>query len=221
MQSLFTHFISISDPRSEVNKAHKLINILMVAVCAVLAGAESFVDMEDFGITKETWFKTFLELPNGIPSHDTFGRVFSLLDPNEFQTHFSDWMQSVTTVTKDQVIAIDGKTNRRTFGNLTKALHLVSAFATANGVALGQVATDKKSNEITAIPELLKRAASSRPTPWVARVTSPLTSWAEVATTCWPSKATRDCSSGTSRPVLRIRAWSGMLLPLKTKAMAG
>jgi predicted transposase YbfD/YdcC len=156
MQPLFTHFISISDPRSEVNKAHKLIDIIIVAICAVLAGAESFVDMEDFGTTKEAWFKTFLELPNGIPSHDTFGRIFSLLDPNEFQTHFSEWMQSVTTVTAGQVIAIDGKTNRRTFSKLTKALHLVSAFATANGVALGQVATNKKGNEITAIPELLK-----------------------------------------------------------------
>lgn len=156
MQPLFTHFITITDPRSEVNKAHKLIDIIMVAVCAVLAGAESFVDMEDFGNTKQEWFQTFLELPNGIPSHDTFGRVFSLLDPGEFQTHFSAWMQSVTMVTKGQVIAIDGKTNRRTFGKLTKALHLVSAFATSNGVALGQVATDQKSNEITAIPELLK-----------------------------------------------------------------
>lgn len=156
MQPLFNHFITITDSRSEVNKAHKLIDIIMVAICAVLAGAESFVDMEDFGNTKKDWFKTFLELPNGIPSHDTFGRVFSLLDPNEFQAHFSDWMQSVTKGADGSVIAIDGKTNRRTFGKLTKALHLVSAFATANGVTLGQVATDVKSNEITAIPELLK-----------------------------------------------------------------
>lgn len=156
MQPLTEHFTTITDPRSEVNKAHKLIDIIMVAICAVLAGAESFVDMEDFGNTKQDWFKTFLELPNGTPSHDTFGRVFSLLDPNEFQTHFSEWMQSAVTVTKGSVIAIDGKTNRRTFGKLTRALHLVSAFATANGMALGQVATDQKSNEITAIPELLK-----------------------------------------------------------------
>lgn len=94
MQPLFDHFLTITDPRSEVNKAHKLIDIIMVAICAVLAGAESFVDMEDFGNTKEEWFKSFLELPHGIPSHDTFGRVFSLLDPNEFQVHFSDWMRS-------------------------------------------------------------------------------------------------------------------------------
>jgi len=156
MQPLFNHFLTITDPRSEVNKAHTLIDIITVAVCAVLAGAESFVDMEDFGNTKHAWFKTLLELPNGIPSHDTFGRVFSLLDPNEFQAHFSEWMQSVVKVTKGSVITIDGKTSRRTSGKLTKALHLVSAFATANGVALGQVATNQKSNEITAIPELLK-----------------------------------------------------------------
>jgi predicted transposase YbfD/YdcC len=161
MQPLANHFITITDPRSEVNKAHKLIDIIMVAICSVLAGAESFVDMEDFGKTKRDWFATFLELPNGIPSHDTFGRVFSLLDPAQFQASFAGWIQSAVELTRGQVIAIDGKTNRRT-GGLTKdgakikPLHLVSAFATANGVAIGQVATDQKSNEITAIPELLK-----------------------------------------------------------------
>lgn len=154
--SIAHHFITITDPRLEHNKAHKLIDIIMISICAVVCGAESFVDISDFGTAKEGWFKSFLELPNGIPSHDTIGRVFSLLNPKQFQSSFSEWMQSVTKLTKGQVIAIDGKTNRRTFGKLTKALHLVSAFATANGVALGQVATDKKSNEITAIPELLK-----------------------------------------------------------------
>jgi predicted transposase YbfD/YdcC len=150
------HFITITDPRIDRQKAHKLIDIIMVAICAVIAGADTWVDIEAFGTEKQSWFKTFLELPNGIPSHDTFGRVFSLIDPKQFQQSFSAWMQSVTILTKGTVIAIDGKTNRRTFGKLTKALHLVSAFATANGVALGQVATDQKSNEITAIPELLK-----------------------------------------------------------------
>lgn len=154
--SIAQHFITITDPRLEHNKAHKLIDIIMVSICAVICGAESFVDISDFGAAKEGWFKSFLELPNGIPSHDTIGRVFSLLNPKQFQSSFSEWMQSVTKLTKGQVIAIDGKTNRHTFGKLTKALHLVSAFATTNGVALGQVATDKKSNEITAIPELLK-----------------------------------------------------------------
>lgn len=150
------HFITITDPRVERTKAHKLIDIIVVAICGVLAGADSWVDIEDFGKEKQAWLKTFLELPNGIPSHDTFGRVFSLIEPKQFQQAFSSWMQSVITLTQGQVIAIDGKTNRRTFGKLTKALHMVSAFATANGVALGAVATNQKSNEITAIPELLK-----------------------------------------------------------------
>jgi predicted transposase YbfD/YdcC len=159
-QPLSQHFITITDPRKD-NRAHLLIDIIMVAICAVLAGCEGWIEIADFGAAKESWFKTFLALPNGIPSHDTFGRVFSLLDPGQFQESFSAWMQSVMELTRGQVIAIDGKTNRRT-GGLTKngakikPLHLVSAFATANGVAVGQVATDQKSNEITAIPELLK-----------------------------------------------------------------
>lgn len=159
-QLLSQHFITITDPRKD-NRAHLLIDIIMVAICAVLAGCEGWIEIADFGEAKESWFKTFLTLSNGIPSHDTFGRVFSLLDPKQFQESFSAWMQSVIALTSGQVIAIDGKTNRRT-GGLTKngakikPLHLVSAFATANGVAIGQVATDQKSNEITAIPELLK-----------------------------------------------------------------
>ncbi len=154
------HFITITDPRIDRQKAHKLIDIIMVAICAVIAGADTWVDIEDFGKEKQSWFNTFLELPNGIPSHDTFGRVFSLIDPKQFQSSFSAWVQSVTILTKGSVIAIDGKTNRRTGGKtkdgFTRALHLVSAFASENGVSLGQVATDQKSNEITAIPELLK-----------------------------------------------------------------
>ena len=155
------HFITITDPRLEHNKEHALIDIIMIAVCGVLAGCDSWVDIEDFGKDRQAWFSSFLNLPNDIPSHDTFGRVFALINPQEFQSAFASWMQSVIQTTKGQVIAIDGKTNRRTFGGkakdgFSKALHMVSAFATANGVALGQVATDQKSNEITAIPELLK-----------------------------------------------------------------
>lgn len=154
-QPLAQHFITVTDPRQD-NKAHALIDIIMVAICAVLAGCEGWVEIADFGRDREPWLRKFLKLPNGIPSHDTFGRVFSLLDPAEFQASFSVWMQSVVQVTDGSVIAIDGKTNRRTGSNDVRPLHLVSAFATANGVALGQVATNKKSNEITAIPELLK-----------------------------------------------------------------
>ncbi len=162
------HFVTITDPRLEHNKAHKLIDIITLSICGVVAGCDSWVEIEEFGHDRRSWLKTFLALPGGIPSHDTLGRVFALINPREFQAAFAAWMQSVATTTKGQVIAIDGKTSRRTFGgkeratqgssenSFTKALHLVSAFATANGVALGQVATDAKSNEITAIPELLK-----------------------------------------------------------------
>jgi predicted transposase YbfD/YdcC len=153
---LTRHFLTIIDPRIERQKAHLLIDIILVAICATIAGCEGWVEIADYGRAKRKWLRTFLELPNGIPSHDTFGRVFSLLDPKQFQESFTSWIHSVVQVTKGQVIAIDGKTNRRTFGDNTKPLHLVSAFATANGVVLGQVATDKKSNEIKAIPELLK-----------------------------------------------------------------
>lgn len=164
--ALANHFITITDPRQD-NKAHTLIDIIMVAICATLAGCQGWIEIAAFGEERSPWFKTFLALPNGIPSHDTFGRVFSLLDPKQFQAAFAAWMQSAVELTNGSVIAVDGKTNRRTYGGrakkkegaggeATRALHLVSAFATANGVALGQVATNQKSNEITAIPELLK-----------------------------------------------------------------
>ena len=168
-------FMAISDPRIDRQKAHPLATILMVAICAVISGAESFVDMEDFGKAKKEWLGSFLDLSHGIPSHDTFGRVFSLIDPKQFQESFALWMRSCVELSGGKVIAIDGKTNRRSYGgktkdgknetdgndgsgsgSFTKALHVVSAFATANGVSLGQIDTEQKSNEITAIPELLK-----------------------------------------------------------------
>jgi predicted transposase YbfD/YdcC len=149
-------FMSITDPRVYSRSDHPLATILMIAICGVISGAESFVDMEDFGNAKKGWLGSFLDLSSGVPSHDTFGRVFSLIDPKQFQESFASWMRSCVSLSGGKVIAIDGKTNRRTFGGLTKALHVVSAFATANGVSIGQVATEQKSNEITAIPELLK-----------------------------------------------------------------
>jgi predicted transposase YbfD/YdcC len=151
-----SYFEDVTDPRLDRRRAHRLIDIIMIAICGVLCGADSWVEVETIGQARQAWFKTFLALPNGIPSHDTFGRVFALLDAKQFQASFTEWMRSVVSLTEGQVIAVDGKTNRRTFGKLTKALHLVSAFATANGMALGAVATNQKSNEITAIPELLK-----------------------------------------------------------------
>jgi predicted transposase YbfD/YdcC len=154
-QSFADHFITVTDPRQD-NRTHLLIDIIMIAICATIAGAEGWIEIARFGQLKEAWFRKFLALPNGIPSHDTIGRVFSLLDPEQFQISFVAWIRSAVTLTNGQIIAIDGKTNRHTFGKDTKPLHLVSAFATANGVALGSVATHKKSNEITAIPKLLK-----------------------------------------------------------------
>jgi predicted transposase YbfD/YdcC len=159
--SLLDHFASLPDPRIARHRWHKLSDILVIAVCAVLCGAESYSALEDFGQERETWLRQFLELPEGIPSHDTFNRVLRVLDPVEFQACFLQWMQGVAEVTAGEVIAIDGKALRRSFAKGTgkRALHMVSAWASENGVVLGQRKVDTKSNEITAIPELLDRLA--------------------------------------------------------------
>lgn len=155
--ALLDHFASLPDPRIERHRWHKLSDILVIAVCAVLCGAESFPAIEDFGHEREEWLKQFLELPEGIPSHDTFNRVLRLLDPVQFQACFLSWMQAVAEATAGEVVAIDGKALRRSFdkGRAKRAIHMVSAWATENGVVLGQRKVDAKSNEITAIPELL------------------------------------------------------------------
>jgi predicted transposase YbfD/YdcC len=155
--ALLEHFASVPDPRIERHRWHKLSDILVIAVCAVLSGAESYPAIEDFGSEREGWLRQFLELPAGIPSHDTFNRVLRLLDPVELQSCFLRWMQAVAEVTDGEVVAIDGKALRRSFGKGTakRAIHMVSAWATANGVVLGQRKVDTKSNEITAIPALL------------------------------------------------------------------
>jgi predicted transposase YbfD/YdcC len=155
--ALLAHFANLPDPRIARHRWHKLSDILVIAVCAVLCGAESFPAIEDFGHEREDWLKQFLELPEGIPSHDTFNRVFRLLDPVQFQACFLSWMQAVAAATAGEVVAIDGKALRRSFdkGTAKRAIHMVSAWATANGVVLGQRKVDAKSNEITAIPELL------------------------------------------------------------------
>ena len=155
---LIEAFQGIKDPRIERHKRHSLEDILFIAICAFICGADKWTEVVEFGLAKEKWFKRFLSLPNGIPSHDTFGRVFSLLSPSEFQTCFMAWIQSIRDVTQGEIIAIDGKTLRRSHdrSNKTAAIHMVSAWACDHGLVLGQLKTEEKSNEITAIPKLLK-----------------------------------------------------------------
>jgi predicted transposase YbfD/YdcC len=161
--SLAHHFADLTDPRIDRSRLHELLDIVAIAICAVVAGADSWDDIEDFGNAKIDWLGTFLELPNGIPSHDTFRRLFERLDPAEFQKGFLGWIEALHEATERQVIAIDGKTLRRSFDRAKgqSALHLVHAWATANHLLLGQVAVDEKSNEITAIPKLLKMLSIS------------------------------------------------------------
>jgi len=157
--SLIASFQDLPDPRVEGRCDHKLIDIIVIAVCAVISGAESWVDVADFGEAKREWLSTFLELPAGIPSHDTFGRFFAALDAEAFQIAFMRWVEGVFHVSRGQVIAIDGKTVRRSHDRTIgkDAIHMVNAWATRNGIALGQWKTDAKSNEITAIPLLLRQ----------------------------------------------------------------
>ena len=158
LEKIEEHFGTVKDPRIDRSKEHNLIDIISIAICAVICGAEGWVDIENFGKSKVIWLKTFLELPNGIPSHDTFGRVFSLIEPEEFQKSFQGWVQSIHEFTDGQVVAIDGKQLRGSKDNFLgkRAIYMVSAWAEANQLVLGQRKVDEKSNEITAIPELLK-----------------------------------------------------------------
>ena len=151
-------FGGLYDARVQGRCDHKLIDIIIIAVCAMITGAESWVEVETFGKEKEDWLATLLELPNGIPSHDTMGRVFAVLDAEAFQECFTRWVERVYHVTKGQVVAIDGKRVRRSHDKVIgkDAIHMVSAWASANGIVLGQRKVDDKSNEITAIPELLR-----------------------------------------------------------------
>jgi predicted transposase YbfD/YdcC len=149
---------SVADPRVNRGKRHKLVDILVIALCGFLAGCEGWVDVELFGIARRKWLEKFLELPNGIPSHDTFGRMFALLDPQQLTRVLQQFVQGVTGSLQGEGVAIDGKTLAGSGQSTTgkEALHLVSAWATQHGVVLGQVATADHSNEITAIPKLLQ-----------------------------------------------------------------
>jgi predicted transposase YbfD/YdcC len=161
IENLAQYFSTIDDPRCSGKVEHRLIDVLVIAVCAVIACAESWVDIALYGRSKLAWLRTFLELPNGIPSHDTFRRVFMLIDPETFETGFATWVGALTTRFEREVVAIDGKTIRRSFdhGRDQSPLHVVSAWASEQGLVLGQRCVDGKSNEITAMPELLDQLA--------------------------------------------------------------
>jgi predicted transposase YbfD/YdcC len=172
LEGIEEHFSKVRDPRKDRTKEHKLIDIIAIAICAVICGAEGWVDIELYGKSKQSWLSTFLELPNGIPSHDTFGRVFSLIDAQQFQLAFytapavrsrCEWVWAVNDIIQGQIINIDGKCLRGSDDNRLgkRAIYMVSAWATENEIVLGQRKVDEKSNEITAIPELLKMLALS------------------------------------------------------------
>jgi predicted transposase YbfD/YdcC len=150
------HFSNLDDPR-ESNRRHLLFDIVVIAICAAICGADSWVDVELFGKSKYQWLKQFLKLPHGIPSHDTFGRVFALLDAEQFQACFVEWVSAISDVFQGQVVAVDGKTLRRSHDKAIgkQAIQMVSAWAAENRLVLGQMKVDDHSNEITAIPELL------------------------------------------------------------------
>ncbi len=158
LRGLLRWFGEIQDPRKDRTKLHLLSDILVITLCAVICGADSWTEIELFGKSKRKWFQTFLELPNGIPSHDTFGRVFSLLDPLQLEQWFRKWMAALAQSSGGKLIALDGKTLRHSFdtANNKAAIHMVSAWSETNQIVLGQLATDAKSNEIKAIPRLLK-----------------------------------------------------------------
>lgn len=160
-RALLAHFATLEDPRLERTKLHPLTNILTIAICAVICGAESWDDIAAFGEARAMWFGGFLDLTHGIPAHDTFNRVFAALDPEHLQSCCLSWAHALTTILPAQVIALDGKTVRRSHDRHTgkAAIHLVSAWAATNRLVLTQRMVDDKSNEITAIPEVLRALA--------------------------------------------------------------
>jgi predicted transposase YbfD/YdcC len=158
VEGLKYHFVDLKDPRIAASCDHVLIDIIAIAILAVICGADDWTDLETFGRLRYNWLKTFLALPNGIPSHDTFRRVFGLLDRREFARCLFQWTQALHEASGGKLMGIDGKTMRRSFAKRSgkAALHLVTAWSSENGLTLGQIACEDKSNEITAIPELLK-----------------------------------------------------------------
>lgn len=155
---VFAHFDKLEDPRVDRTKAHSLLNVIFIGLCAILSGANDFVGMEKFGKTKRAWLEKYLDLANGIPTHDTFNRVFAALEPDQFLSCFVEWVEALQEVLAGKVVGIDGKTLRASLDRAKgkNPLHMVSAWACENRLLLGQVAVDEKSNEITAIPKLLE-----------------------------------------------------------------
>ena len=160
-QTIKTHFGDIDDPRYHHSPPQLLLDIITIALCAIISGANDWEAVAAFGRAKEDWLRTILRLPNGIPSADTFERVFAQIDPQQFQAGFISWVAAISHLTAGEVVAIDGKTLCGSIdrSNDRKAIHMVSAWASQNRLVLGQVKVDDKSNEITAIPELLRLLA--------------------------------------------------------------
>ena len=160
-KSLAFHLSTLNDPRREHLREHSLIDILLISVCAMLCGAEGFVDFEQFGNARLEFLRGFLALPNGIPSHDTFARVFAMLEPERFAECFQRWTEGLRRAVGAEVVAIDGKSLRRSVdrGKGKSPIHMVSAWAQENRLVLGQIKVNEKSNEVTAIPELLRTLA--------------------------------------------------------------
>ncbi len=156
--TLLAHFERLEDPRVEYLVEHRLLDIVALTICAVICGADSWVEIEAYGHSKVDWLKRFLALPNGIPSHDTISRLFAVLDPAELQDCFTSCIKSIAQLSDGEVVSIDGKSVRRSYdqGKGKGAIHMVSAWASQNRLVLGQVKVDSKSNEITAIPKLLE-----------------------------------------------------------------
>ena len=156
--SISEHFDDIEDIRIERGKKHKLIDIITISICAVVCGADGWIDIEMYGIARKKWLEKFLELPNGIPSHDTFARVFSQINPDEFNKSFLSWIKGVSKITAGEIIAFDGKQSRNSGDkkNGKGVINTVSAWAASNRLVLGQKKVEGKSNEITALPELIK-----------------------------------------------------------------
>src|SRR5687767_6639708 len=156
--SFAEHFKPLADPRMDRTKFHSLPKVVFIAVCALLCGANDFVGMEKFGKNKRSWLEKFFDMSNGVPSHDTFGRVIQALDPQQFLQCFTGWVQAFVESTAGRLVNIDGKTIRASLDRASdlKPLHVVSAWACEARLVLGQVAVDEKSNEITAIPKLLE-----------------------------------------------------------------